>query len=282
MTRRKFILASTVIAGAALARPSSAQPAAPARLRTITYNIYGCRGWPENGANEVHRKPARAQMPRRIGLELALYTPDLVSLSEAGEESFVAAIADPLGMQHVFFDGGFPGAVLSRFPIRESVNYSLPGKDIDALEPFTRHAGRAVLETPDGDLIVYSAHLHPRSRELRLREIAILREQMQSDLDADRPLLLQGDLNHTPDSPEYEAWKAAGLLDTFAAKGVGDPGTIRSNQPAMRIDYIWAHGPLAARVEKCRVLFEGAFRVNRDDPTAFALSDHLPVSTEFA
>lgn len=282
MTRRKFVLASLLFASAAAARRAGTQEAAASGLRTITYNIYGCHGWPGNAANKARLDPARAQLPRRIGLELALYEPDIVSLSEAGEESFVAVVADALAMQHVFFDGGFPGAVLSRFPIRESANYSLPSKDIDALEPFTRHAGRAVLETPDGDLVVYSAHLHPRSRDLRLREIALLCEHMQPDLDAGRPLLLQGDLNHAPDSPEYEAWKTAGLLDTFEAKGEGHPGTVRSIQQAMRIDYIWAHGPLVARIEKCRVLFEGAFRVNRDDSAAFALSDHLPVFAEFA
>lgn len=281
MTRRKFVLASLLFASAAAARRAGTQEAAASKLRTIAYNVYGCHGWPGNAANKARLEPARAQMPRRIGLELALYAPDIVSLSEAGEEAFVAAIADTLGMKYAYFDGGFPGAVLTRFPIRDSANYSLSNKDIDALEPFTRHAGRAVLETPDGDLIVYSAHLHPRSREVRLREIALLRERMQPDFDAGRPLLLQGDLNHTPESPEYEAWTAAGLVDTFAAKGEGNPGTVRSIQQAMRIDYVWAHGPLAGRVEMCRVLFEGAFRVNRDDPAAFALSDHLPVLAEF-
>lgn len=282
VTRRAFL----AVAGATLALQdapsvSGPGPGAPTRLCTIAYNVYGFDGWPENRANRERLQAARSQMPARIALELALHAPDIVTLSEAGSEASVAAVAQALNMRHVYFDGGFPGACLSCFPILESANHSLPSKDIDAAEPFTRHAGRAVLDAPGGPLIVFSVHLHPISREIRLREIAQIRTWIQADLDADTPLLVQGDLNHAPDSPEYAAWREAGLMDAFAMRGVGGEGTVRSNNPTMRIDYIWAHGPLAQRLRQSRTLFEGAFRVNPDDPASFALSDHLPVMAEF-
>ena len=104
---------------------------------------------------------------------------------------------------------------------------------------------------------------------------------MAADLKNERSLLFQGDLNHEPDGPEYDRWKTAGLVDTFAARGVGRPLTIPSTTPRKRIDYVWAHGPIAARVKECRVLFEGPFRTNPDDPRSFALSDHIPVMATF-
>ncbi len=39
---------------------------------------------------------------------------------------------------------------------------------------------------------------------------------------------------------------------------------------------------LAERLRECRVLYEGAFRTNPDDPRSFALSDHIPVMASFA
>ena len=101
------------------------------------------------------------------------------------------------------------------------------------------------------------------------------------DLDAGRTVVLQGDLNHEPDGPEYPRWVAAGLVDSFVAKGSGQPLTIPSTKPKKRIDYVWASESLAPRAAGCRVLFEGAFRTNPEDPRSFALSDHIPVLAVF-
>ena len=104
---------------------------------------------------------------------------------------------------------------------------------------------------------------------------------MQNDIDSGRSVILQGDLNHTPDAAEYKSWVDAGLQDAYATKGTGQPLTIPSTTPRTRIDYIWTHGPLSARLRECRVLFEGNFRTNPDDSTSVALSDHIPVLAVF-
>ena len=104
---------------------------------------------------------------------------------------------------------------------------------------------------------------------------------MEADLQSGRSMLLQGDLNHSPAGPEYGRWVDAGLRDMFAAAGAGNGFTIRSTRPFARIDYVWAHGPLAERVTECRALFEGAFRTSPGRPKSFALSDHIPVLAVF-
>ena len=129
---------------------------------------------------------------------------------------------------------------------------------------------------------MYTAHLHPNRAELREREVTGMLAVMADDLAANRSVILQGDLNHLPDGPEYPRWVEAGLVDAFAAKGQGQPLSIPSTGPERRIDYVWSSVGLAARLRECRVLYEGAFRTNPDDPRSFALSDHIPVMATFA
>ncbi len=96
-------------------------------------------------------------------------------------------------------------------------------------------------------------------------------------------VVLQGDLNHRPNGPEYPRWVQAGLVDIFAkvkAAGTSDC-SVTSVQPVGRIDYVWASAPLANRARECRILFERAFRTNPDDPLSVALSDHVPVMADF-
>lgn len=294
--RREFLMAGGAFAAAGLARPGLvlAQPAGTddvkPGLRTITYNVLACNGYPRGRANEERLASAQKQMAARFALELALYEPDIVSFQEGPTEKTVASIAEQMGMRYAYFAPGissfkgypigFPGAIITRYKIVEAENCPL----IQGSRPedlFTRHWGRAVLRTATEELAFFSGHLHPSSADIRAREIAEMLAVMEKDIRSGRSFLFQGDLNHRPTGPEYKRWVDVGLTDTFAAKGVGQPFTSGSIKPRGRIDYIWAHGPIADRLRECRVLFEGAFRTNPDDPNSFALSDHVPVMATF-
>ena len=294
--RREFLIATGAFAAAGLARPNlaSAQPAGAdeikSGLRTITYNVLACNGYPRGRANKERLARAQNQMATRFALELALYEPDIVSFQEAPTEKTVASIAEQMGMRYAYFAPGissfkgypigFPGAIITRYKIVEAENCPLiRGSRPEDL--FTRHWSRAVLQTDAEELAFFSGHLHPSSAAIRAREITEMLAVMEKDMQSGRSFLFQGDLNHRPDGPEYKRWVDAGLRDTFAAKGVGQPFTANSIKPRTRIDYVWAHGPIADRLRECRVLFEGAFRTNPDDPNSFALSDHLPVMATF-
>ena len=294
--RREFLMATGVLAAAGLARPrlAVAQPAvtddARSGLRTITYNVLACNGYPRVRANKERLARAQNQMAARFALELALYEPDIVSFQEAPTEDTVASIAEQMGMRYTYFAPGisyfkdypigFPGAIITRYEIVEAENCPLI-KGSRPEDLFTRHWGRAVLQTDREEIAFFSGHLHPSSAAIREREIAEMLAVMENDIRSDRSVLFQGDLNHRPTGPEYKRWVAAGLTDTFAAKGVGQPLTANSMKPRARIDYIWTHGPITQRLRECRVLFEGAFRTNPDDPNSFALSDHIPVMATF-
>lgn len=288
MNRREF-LATSLATGLTLT--ASAQRSETG-FRTITYNVLGCRGYPKTRENAVRLEAAQGQIAERIADEVALYAPDILTLQEGPTEEVTAQIAARLNMNHVWFPcpwpgnkqypGGFPGAIITRFPILESKNCPLEGNAERPEALFTRHWGMAVLDTPSGRLPIFSAHLHPSEKTTRLDEIEAALKVIQPALESEGRVLLQGDLNHKPDTQEYRRWRDAGLVDCFAEKGVG-PHTksMSSTNPRSRIDYVWAGGTLTSRIESARILYEGNFRTNPDDPASFALSDHIPVIAKF-
>lgn len=252
----------------------------PQVFRTITYNVLACRGYPRTKGNASFLKRAARRMAERFAIELELYDPDVVTFQESPKRELVAAIAKHLGYAHCYFPGGFPGSVLTKHDIVAHENCPLvEGGRPDGL--YTRHWGRARLRVHGERITLYSAHLHPSRAATRAREVTGMLAVMKRDLAAGGSFLFQGDLNHEPSGPEYARWQELGWVDTFRVKGKGQPLTIPSTKPRSRIDYVLAHGPIVERLEECRVLFEGPFRTNRDDPRSFALSDHIPVMATF-
>ncbi len=260
-------------------------------LTTISYNVLRCRGYPDTPENRKRMVAATGQLEIRMVQELLLYRPDIVSFSESVTEDAARRMARMLGMQHAWFAPGrvnrspeypigFPGTVFTRYRILDSENapYGSAAKDPSL---FTRHWGRAVIDTGEERIAFYSAHLHPHDAAVREREVTVILDVMRKELESGSSVLLQGDLNHRPDGPEYPRWVGAGLADTLAPYGGPQQATFDAIQPKGRIDYIWAAGPIAKRLTSARVLNEGAFRTNPADPASFALSDHLPVMATF-
>lgn len=287
MDRRNFLqITATGAAALVAARGPQGNGVTQSRpetkvLRTITYNILAARGYPERPENRDRLRLARPQMPDRLSQELALYEADLITFQESPPEPIVTQIAARLGMSHVYFPGGFPGTLLTNLPLLESTNCPLANQAERPGDLFTRHWGRAVLLWDDRKLVVYSAHLMPGNEEIRAREITEMLAVMSDDLNGGSSVILQGDLNHTPDHPGYQRWLDAGLQDAFQKKGTGQGLTSNSTNRKSRIDYVWSAGPVADQLVSCQVLDEGAFIDHQDDPAGFALSDHLPVMATF-
>lgn len=251
------------------------------KIITISYNVYQFKGYPKTGDTQFILKDMEEQMPGRIALELALYKPNIITFQEAPEENKVKKVADMLGMNYVYFDGGFPGALLTKFDILASQNCPLVSVSSKG-DLFSRHWGKATLQAADEQLIVYSAHLHPSDDDIRAREVSEVLEVIRKDNQSGQNAIFQGDLNHEPIQEEYQRWVKAGLIDCYARKGVEQQYTIKSTFPNRRVDYVWTNETMAKRLLRCRVLFEGGFRTNPMDERSVALSDHLPVMAEFS
>jgi endonuclease/exonuclease/phosphatase family metal-dependent hydrolase len=282
ISRRQFCAALAAAGVSAAAIPVMGDDKQPRQLRVIAYNIYVAKGWPDT--RPLAKKAVQLkQMARRLANELALYDPDIINFSESPSEAIAKEIAEYLGMNHARFPSGgsWPGTLLSKFKITDSQNVPLGYERPKEL--FTRHWGRGTVELPGGEtLIVHSAHLHPApDPAIRLKEVRAMLTAMKPDFESGRSMLLIGDLNHRPDTEEYQLWREAGWVDTFAKVGKGDGLTIKADRPEKRIDYVMAAGPIAKRIVESRPLFEGAFRINADDENGFALSDHLPQYAAF-
>lgn len=277
ISRRQFCSALGAAGLSTIAFPAFANDKKKQPLRVIAYNVYACKGWP-NDRPSAKKAVKEGQMAKRLAMELALYEPDIINFSESPSEAVSKEVAKQLGMNHVRFPSGgnWPGTLLSRFEIIDSENAPL-GKERPK-ELFTRHWGRGTVKLPNGEsLIVHSAHLFPGPNPTtRLKEIKAMLASMKNDFSSGRSMLLIGDLNHRPDSEEYKLWIDAGWIDTFAKVGKGEGLTIKADVPKYRIDYVMATGPIANQIKESRPLFEGAFRLNVADENDFALSDHLP------
>lgn len=296
ISRRGFLKAAMAGAVAAPAGCGSLPSVFPerggkSRLRTITYNVYACYGWmPDEEKFKKRRaaakeKPFMRDMAQRFAEAFRPFRSDIITFSESPAEWVVKEIADRLEMRHLYFrsGGSYPGTVLTPHEILESKDCPLVGGGERPKDLFTRHWGRAVLKTPVGEFILHSAHLHPSKDDIREQEVAEILRAMQSDFAGGRPLLFQGDLNHTDTKPEYIRWIEAGLVDTSKAAGRGPGITMPkpTGEAPKRIDYIWSYGAFAKRVREVLVLNRRPFTVNPRDSDSFGLSDHLPVMATF-
>jgi len=257
-------------------------------MRTIAYNVYECTGYPEDAVEETWRSGGESEgedgVVDRMIAALDSEAPDLLTFTEAPPVAVVEAVAAGLGMEARVFPsrGDWPGALFSDLPIREAATVpDLLGQPPADL--FTRHAGRAVLGADDREIVVYSVHLHPEAEATRLREVESLRDPLEADVRSDRPVLLQGDLNHRPDGPEYGAWADVGLTDACAVGDASAEPTFPADDPEKRIDYMWGSERASERLTAARTLSERPFGRGSDpaSPGDPFLSDHLPVAAEF-
>ena len=295
LSRRRFLgatLATVALSSMGILTSHAAEAEKPAGdsavLRAITYNVYGFNAFPTKAAGD------KLAVAAKIADELARYEPDLVVFQESPNSTpeAIQRVADRLGMKSILFGSG--GCLLTRLPVIESTE-GIPivgeAKPEDLFPKAKgKFVGRAVSEWSAKRLVVYTTHLHPypdaASAALRQREIAQLVRVMRRDQEAGLSVLVLGDMNHTPDAVEYRQWIDAGFTDSFAAKGTGVAETRLYDGPAKppvkRIDYIFAAGPVAAKVTDVRVLWEGRFRADSAAPNpAYALSDHLPLLAVF-
>lgn len=223
--------------------------------------------------------------------------PDILVLQEIYNNGFAAALAGDLSMHHFVARGNSTRhmALLSRLPIRSAAAFH-------PYPPIQHVALEAKLEHPQiGPVSLVGVHLLPMlsiPREVwRTWEISAILRRM-----GDRrrgPCLVVGDFNTVAGDDPVEAdpapslrrrlrWlqsrrvfriaagrmPAAGFSDCYRQLHPQRPGyTFPTPNPGVRLDYIFASAPLAARLQSCEVVTEPA-AVQR-------ASDHYPLIADF-
>jgi endonuclease/exonuclease/phosphatase family metal-dependent hydrolase len=205
-------------------------------LKVMSYNIH--RGNPPNEALNIIDIQAIANV-------IKAQNPDLVSLNEvdvntnrSGKNLDEAKeIGRLTGLYSYFakamdYDGGQYGdAVLSRYPILDSMRYPIPFA-IPGSEP--RDLCMITIEKNGKKILFASTHLdHLSSEENRLLQANFIVDQILPTLK--NPLILGGDFNAQPTSQPLLILKKK---FTLGCSGIGCPFTFPYNNPDRTIDYI--------------------------------------------
>lgn len=153
----------------------------------------------------------------------------------------------------------FGTAILSAHRIRATTNTLLPrplgGEQRGLLEVQIKVRGIPVR--------VFNTHLQHDSQVERLAQVERIRQVLAT---ANESVVLLGDLNATPDTPEIAGLTDL-LVDAWLTAGVGDGFTFDAATPHARIDYVMSSGNVVART--AAVLTTDA-------------ADHLPVVADLA
>jgi endonuclease/exonuclease/phosphatase family metal-dependent hydrolase len=226
--------------------------------------------------------------------------PDVVCLVEADDTTVLDRIAKRLSFELIHAPGNTHAcALLSRWPIRESINHAPLHKD------FEKSLLEATVVEPatNREWTVGVVHLHAHGTEIdeqqREREIDTLLKIFSVHRASGRPHLLAGDFNANAPYQQIDPartkprtqkdWAAngghlprravqkllaAGYVDTLHAV---DPaaaavrGTFSTQFPGQRVDYVFAHGFDRPRLTRAWI---------EQDRLAKYASDHFPVGVE--
>lgn len=225
--------------------------------------------------------------------EIARLDADIISLQEVPHPDQLKELASYLKMNYVYFPGGHKfkgweygigGGILSKFKIVSSKNCPLVTYEKRPDKIFSRHFGKAVIDTGSEEIVVYSTHLLPswkNTEHVRISELNEIKVVAEKDIKAGKSILLMGDFNLSPETEEYQAIHNSSFKDCFVLKGKGKGYTCSTENLTERIDYIWASGPLLKRLKSCNEISEKNFGVEAGSK-GFALSDHLPVKAVFS
>lgn len=267
MRRLGMMLAGLALTGA-VAAPCRAE-AAGDTLTVVTLNIW-------------HDRP---EWPRRLGVILAglrALEPDVVCLQEVLEHDSLrnqaATLADSLGARYHFTSVDPPGAakrygnaILARHPVLATGGRSLdPGNDY-------RTVAHVRIDFRGRPVEVYDTHLHHTTgggaiRAVQVRDLLAFVDSTRGD----GPVVLAGDFNAEPGSPELRPL-APGFADAFAAANAGGarPATMNpllGGEPRA-IDHVYVAPGRDARLEPvlARLLFDAP------GPGGAWASDHFGV-----
>ena len=261
--------AAVAVLAAGTSSPALVEPAVTDRpIRVMSYNIRHGQGVDD-----------RLDLAR-VAAEIRDSGADIVGLQEVdrhwSERSDFADQAADLARElnmHVVYGANLdrdplnPGeprrqygnAILSDAPIREWHNTLLPrtGK-------FEQRGLLEALVTMRAIPVrVFTTHLQHNSQQERIAQIAVIRDVIGT---SQEPVILSGDLNARPDTPEIDAI-TEDLVDAWTEAGVGHGHTFSTKNPHARLDYVLHSNDVTTCI--AAVLSTKG-------------SDHLPVAADLA
>jgi endonuclease/exonuclease/phosphatase family metal-dependent hydrolase len=245
-------------------------------LTIVSHNVLAFAGHP----TEIHRTDSAL-----ILKAAAFYKSqgaDLVVLQECPEKEGIELLARAMGFHLVFlkqgwkgnptsaYPYGFPGAILSRYPL--TLRYDVHAStDTIPKGVYERHFGGAEIKTKKGTLLILGNHLCADydgkfREETRLEELNFAFRKMP-DCKNCIATVWAGDFNSKPGSLPYQRLVNAGFIDTQREENYP---TVPVPDPKVRIDYIFLKSKKALRFKALPI----ALPVDKE--TGLHFSDHVP------
>lgn len=212
----------------------------------------------------------------QIGEYIASEAPDFVALQECDWATcrkraphqhgvkFVNELAYVSGMfglygKSIDYAGGYYGiGLLSRYPIIRSERVLLPNDG----KTEQRSMLIADVELPSKRVLTFvCTHLEVKTPQMRQEQVRFINKYLKG---VKNPIILCGDMNAEPSSPEMQ------LLRKDWAYLTDDELTFSTTQPYTKIDYIWFRPTSSVELISTRVCKD------------VKLSDHFPVISEIA
>lgn len=208
-------------------------------VRVMTYNLH-------NGINPQGQLDLEA-----IAQAIEAQNPDVIGLQEVSRGWVINGSADMLhwltqrlDMPYVWgsTEGDTWGnAILSRYPLTNATNFSLPPDDLLLHRGVLRADIAVGSEAP---LHIMDTHYHHITEDSNIR---VQQSEALLELWAERPsTILMGDLNAPPDAPEMQLIQEAGFIEGVSAAGITPGYTYSSVEPAVQLDYIWYTSDISA------------------------------------
>lgn len=212
-------------------------------LRVFSYNIHHGAGLDEkldlNRIAEVIKKQK----------------PDLVALQEvdnrvprSGKVDQAAELAKLLGMHYAYGKcidldgGGYGNAILSNYPIQDTIIHKLPGPGE------ARAVLEAIIQIQGKKISFASVHLDWQKKSTRVEQMLAVEKVLSL---RNHPVIMAGDFNAQPDS---DTMKLVAKTWSIVAK-TGASLTMPADAPRTEIDYI-VHRGLADAKASCLVIEE--------------------------
>jgi endonuclease/exonuclease/phosphatase family metal-dependent hydrolase len=236
------------------------------RVRVVTYNIHKCHGL------DRRVRPARiVEVLKEIDADIVALQ-EVVSIEGASREYDQARyIAEETGMNYCLGEnrkhrgGSYGNVVLSRFSVRQSVNYdiSVPGRE-------QRGCLRADLEVGDGHLLhIFNVHLGTAYGERRHQGRKLINDVLLNNHDMSGNRVMLGDFN------EWTRGLASKLLASHLKSAdirhhLQRTKTYPGLMPFLHLDHIYFDDAMEMK--------SLALHKSR---TALVASDHLPLVADF-
>ncbi len=164
------------------------------------------------------------------------------------------------GMNAVYDEGHHGNAILSRFPIVQSVN-----KDVSAHRFESRGLLHCVVEVGGQQVDCLCAHFGLFAKGRRMQKRALI-DYVRSTIPDEAPLIVAGDFNDWRDQLSPVLARELGVRDVFALRQGNPACSYPARLPLFRLDRIYVRG---FSVQHCAVHVGGKWR---------RLSDHAALS----